>query len=83
MFSASDVGQLKVLISIFGEPVKEINVNSTTIDFKVDDISVFGTCNMKVNQSFIGLPRENSNIFYLNPDYNWELIGDKLIVTRK
>lgn len=83
MFSASDVGQLKVLTSIFGEPLKELNFKSDSIDCKVDGIDVFSATNIRLIDAFITLPDSDLNYFHLNPDYLWEIKYNSLIVTRK
>jgi hypothetical protein len=82
MFSASDVGQLKVLTSIFGKAVKELNFKSDSIDFKVDGIDVFSATNIRLIDAFITLPDSDLNYFHLNPDYLWEIKHNSLIVTR-
>lgn len=84
MFKASDNTQIKVLESIFGKQTKELNFVSSIIDFKVDGLAVFGTSDMLTRDAFIGLPRQETiSSFFLNPDYNWELDGIELKVTRK
>lgn len=84
MFKASDNTQIKVLEDIFGKQIEELNFVSNTVAFKVDGIDVFGISNMRSQDAFIGLPREATiNSFFLNPNYNWEIDGIELKVTRK
>ena len=85
MFKAAQSHQLPTLEGIFGKQIKDLDFRSGTINFKVDNIDVFRHSNMKLSESFIGLPicEDDKNMFFLNPDYNWELHGCELIVTRK
>jgi hypothetical protein len=89
MFKAATLTQLPVLVDIFGKQSKQ----SKELDFRVDidtiidDLKIFGDVQTPNDQAFIVLPHieteEDKNKFYLNPNYNWELVDDELIVTRK
>lgn len=85
MFKAAQSQQLPILEEIFGKQIKDLDFRSKTINFKVDGINIFGGSDMSVLDSFIGLPvgEEDKNRFFLNPNYNWELCHNDLIVTRK
>ena len=87
MFKAATASQVSVLEGIFGAQTKELSFVSKKINFKVDDISVFGNSTENTTiQAFIGLPplyASSKNVFYLNPNYNWEIDGNNLTVTRK
>jgi hypothetical protein len=87
MFTASDKNQTKVLESIFGEQKKEIDLRCGNIlNAKVDELPVFGNSSMKTRESLIGLPRieEDKDVFFLNDDYEWELVNSYLLkVSRK
>ena len=85
MFKAAQSQQLPILEEIFGKQIEELDFRSKTINFKVDDTDVFGSSDMNIIDSFISLPicEEDKNMFFLNPNYNWELCDNDLIVTRK
>lgn len=85
MFRASTIPQREVLEQVFGKRNKEIDLFSGNINHIVDGLPVFGCSLLASTDSLIGLPLTDSdgNIFYLNPNYNWELKGTTLIITRK
>jgi len=85
MFKAATSTQLPTLEKIFGKQHKELDFRSEDIDLEVDGLPVFGDSNMSAADSFIGLPRNEGtkDMFFLNPNYTWELDGCELIVTRK
>lgn len=86
MFRAASTGQTKVLIEVFGEQSNEINLHHIEITDMVDGIPLFGGRDKNQNDVFISLPsniNNPQNAFWLNQNYNWELKGKMLIVTRK
>ena len=86
MFKAATPIQLPVLVNIFGKQREELDLR-VALDVKVDGLSLFGGLETSHTEAFIVLPspfsKEDRNKFYLNPNYNWELVDDELIVTRK
>lgn len=86
MFKAATLTQLPVLVYIFGKQSKELDFR-VDIDTIIDDLKIFGDVQTPNDQAFIVLPHigieVDKNKFYLNPNYNWELVDDELIVTRK
>lgn len=85
MFRASTKSQREVLEQVFGKRNKEIDLFSRDINHIVDGLPVFGCSLLASTDSLIGLPLSDSsgNVFYLNPNYNWELKDTTLIITRK
>ena len=85
MFKAANSVQTKVLEEVFGKQPEELDFQSSTIDFKVDGLDVFGTSNQHSSQAFIGLPAGCTvkSTFFLNPKYEWTLKNNTLTVTRK
>jgi len=85
MFASATSGQKVVLEEVFGKQNKEIDIRSEDISFKVDGIPLFGGSILDSTKAFISLPiaSREKNIFYLNKNYNWELDGNQLKVTRK
>jgi hypothetical protein len=86
MFKAATKDQLPILEGIFGKQREELDLR-VGIDGKVDGLSLFGGLETSHTEAFIVLPspycQVDRNKFYLNPNYNWELVDDELIVTRK
>jgi hypothetical protein len=86
MFKAATPKQLPVLENIFGKQQEELDFR-VALDVKVDGLSLFGGLETSHTEAFIVLPnpinKGDKNKFYLNPNYNWELVDDELIVTRK
>jgi hypothetical protein len=86
MFKAATKDQLPILEGIFGKQREELDLR-VGIDGKVDGLSLFGGLETSHTEAFIVLPspycQVDRNKFYLNPNYNWELVCDELIVTRK
>jgi hypothetical protein len=83
MFAAASASQTQVLDQVFGKQDKEIDLFSEDINHNVHGIPVFGGASLGTADALIGLPDIKSNAFYLNPNYNWEMFGNKLIVRRK
>jgi hypothetical protein len=83
MFRAASASQTQVLDQVFGKQDKEIDLFSEDINHNVHGIPVFGGASLGTADALIGLPDIKSNAFYLNPNYNWEMFGNKLIVRRK
>lgn len=85
MFKAADSKQKIVLEEVFGKQNVEINLISESLEHTVDGIPVFGVASSLVSDALIGLPRDkgDKNKFFLNPKYKWELVGTRLIITRK
>jgi hypothetical protein len=85
MFAAATSGQKVVLEEVFGKQNKEIDLVSMDINHFVDGLPVFGGANLHRQGSLIELPRhfDDKNVFFLNQNYNWELKGNRLIVTIK
>jgi hypothetical protein len=86
MFAAATSGQKVVLEEVFGKQNKEIDLASEDINHIVDRFPVFGGSSAHQNDVLISLPSKyNSakNRLFLNRNYNWELNGNCLIVTRK
>ncbi|MEI6882772.1 MAG: hypothetical protein WCK82_15740, partial [Bacteroidota bacterium] len=77
MFKAATATQLPVLVDIFGKQSKELDFR-VDIDTIIDDLKIFGDVQTPNDQAFIVLPHieteEDKNKFYLNPNYNWELV---------
>ena len=86
MFKAATPIQLPVLGNIFGKQREELDFR-VALDVKVDGLSLFGGLETSHTEAFIVLPspfsKGDRNKFYLNPNYNWELVDGELIVTRK
>jgi hypothetical protein len=83
MFKAATKDQLPVLEEIFGKREDKLNFSGKLITDEVDGIKIFGNSDDWTTSAFIGLPKEVPNVFYLNPEYNWDLDGYKLKITRK
>lgn len=86
MFKAATKDQFPILLGIFGKQREELDFR-VALDVKVDGLSLFGGLETSHTEAFIVLPspycQVHRNRFYLNPNYNWELVDDELIVTRK
>lgn len=83
MFRAASASQTQVLEEVFGKQNEEIDLFSEDINHNVHGIPVFGGASLGTADALIELPDAKSNAFYLNPNYNWELKRNRLIVTRK
>lgn len=86
MFAAATSGQKVVLEEVFGKQNKEIDLASEDINHIVDGLPVFGGSSAHQDDVLISLPSKyntNKNRLFLNRNYNWELKGNRLIVTRK
>lgn len=85
MFTAATKEQLPVLEEIFGKRPDEIDLTDKRITSTVDGIKIFGNPDDDTWHALIGLPIFSTykNRFHLNPNYNWEVDGKYLIVTRK
>lgn len=83
MFKAATTGQLPVLEEIFGKRQEELDFRNKSVAGKIDDIKIFGESYLTPNTAFIKLSSYERNKFCLNSNYNWELKGNELYVTRK
>jgi hypothetical protein len=85
MFRAATSEQKPVLESVFGKQESKLDFRCRKFTDHVDGIQIFGTSGMRAAESFIGLPRIDldMNAFFLNPEYQWELKGTQLWVTKK
>jgi hypothetical protein len=86
MFAAASASQKVVLEEVFGKQNKEIDLASEDINHIVDRFPVFGGSSAHQDDVLISLPSKyniTKNRLFLNRNYNWELNGNCLIVTRK
>lgn len=83
MFKAATTDQLPVLEEIFGKRQEELDFRNKSVAAKIDGIKIFGESYLTPNTAFIKLSSYERNKFCLNSNYNWELKGNELFVTRK
>jgi hypothetical protein len=83
MFTAATTDQLPVLEEIFGKRQEELDFRNKSVAGKIDGIKIFGESYLTPNTAFIKLSSYERNKFCLNSNYNWELKGNELFVTRK
>ena len=83
MFKAATKEQLPVLEEIFGKRQEELDFRNKSVAAKIDGIKIFGESYLTPNTAFIKLSSYERNKFCLNSNYNWELKGNELFVTRK
>jgi hypothetical protein len=77
LFEETTIHQHPTLESIFGKRKFDLDFRSNNIHLVVNNIPVFGSGGTSETDAFISLPNKNNrtDIFYLNPNYKWELNG--------